>query len=222
MLSFVALVESFARIEQRLPSGWTHARLKLAVSDPMSADRAAWLLGPTAPGRHGGDLFFVTGRDGTAAGVDHVRRLLRKLDNEGIPATLSLVDVAEPAAAEAAEAEPIAARTLVQVWDEEIAKLPPDWTDLWCEVELISSDYLERAALDMAPLNPASFGDRQSLRFRCARRFGYGAAPGMVRRCFERCARDGIRGTVRILRVLSNTSPAGTQGPVWYVDGRVV
>ncbi len=218
MLRFVALVESFARIEQRLPSGWTRARLKLAVSDPRSADRAASLLGPTTPGRHGGDLVFVTGRDGTAPGVEHVRRLLRKLDDEGIPATLSLVDVGEAAAG----AEPAAARTLVQAWDDEIATLPPDWTDLWCEVELISSDYLERAALDMAPVNPASFGDRQGFRFRCARQFGYGAAPGMVRRCFERCDGDGIRGTVRVLRVLSDTSPVGTQGPVWYVGGRAV
>jgi hypothetical protein len=218
MLSFVALVESFARIQQRLPSGWTRARLKLAVSDPSLADRAAWLMGPTTPGRRGGDLFFVTGRDGTAAGVDHVRRLLRKLDDEGIPATLSLVDVVEAAP----EAEPAATRTLVPAWDEELAKLPPDWTDLWCEVELTSSDYLERAALDMAPVNPASFGDRQGFRFRCARRFGYGTAPEMVRRCLERCDTHGIRGTVRILHVLCDTSPVGSQGPVLYRGGRVV
>lgn len=218
MLRFVALVESFARIEQRLPSRWSRARLKLAVSDPRSADRAAWLMGPTTPGRHGGDLFFVTGRDGTAAGVDHVRRLLRKLDDEGVPATLSLVDVVETSPA----AEPLPARTLVGTWDEELAKLPSDWSDLWCEVELGSSDYLEPAALEMAPVNPASFGDRQGFRFRCARRFGYGAAPGMVRRCLERCDEHGIRGTVRVFYVLCDTSPVGSQGPVLYRGGRVI
>jgi hypothetical protein len=218
MLTSVALVESFARIQQRLPRGWSRAHLKLVVSDPSRSDRAASLLGPATPGRHGSELSFVTGRDGGALGVEHIGRLLRKLDDEGIPATLNLVDVDE--AETVAEAEP--PTTLFEAWDAALAKLPPDWTDLWCEVELTSSDYLERAALHMAPVNPSSFGDGRGFRFRCARRFGYGAAPEMVRRCLERCDRDGIRGTVRVLRVLSDTSPAGSQGPVWYVDGRVV
>jgi hypothetical protein len=218
MLTSVALVESFARIQQRLPSRWRRARLKLAVSDPSRSDRAAALLGPATPGRHGSELSFATGRDGSALGVEHVRRLLGKLDDEGIPATLHLVDVDETEPA----AKPESAPTLVEAWDAALANLPPDWSDLWCEVELDSSDYLERAVLHMAPVNPSSFGDGKGFRFRCARRFGYGASPQMVRRCLERCDRDGIRGTVRILRVLSDTSPVGSQGPVWYVGGRAV
>jgi hypothetical protein len=100
--------------------------------------------------------------------------------------------------------------------------LPPDWTDVWAEVELSSSDYLERAALRTAPLNPRAGGDRATLRFRCASHFGYGASPGMVRRCLERCDDDGIRGGVHVLRALSDTIPVQTQGPVWYVDGDVI
>ena len=29
-------------------------------------------------------------------------------------------------------------------------------------------------------------------------------------------------GTLTVLRVLSDTQPVGTQGPVWYVEGKVV
>ena len=44
----------------------------------------------------------------------------------------------------------------------------------------------------------------------------------MARRCFERLDEEGIRGTLRILRVLSDTKPVDTQGPVWYVGGKAV
>jgi hypothetical protein len=44
----------------------------------------------------------------------------------------------------------------------------------------------------------------------------------MVRRCLERLDERGLPGTVRILRALSDSKPVGTQGPVWYVGGKVV
>ena len=44
----------------------------------------------------------------------------------------------------------------------------------------------------------------------------------MVRRCLERCDDDNIRGRVEVLRVLSDTHPVGTQGPVWQIAGRMV
>jgi hypothetical protein len=43
-----------------------------------------------------------------------------------------------------------------------------------------------------------------------------------VRRCLERVDAEAIRGQLRILRVLSDTDPVSTQGPVWYVEGKVV
>ena len=55
-----------------------------------------------------------------------------------------------------------------------------------------------------------------------ARTFGYGASPGMARRCMERLDHAGIPGEVRVLRALSDTQPVGTQGPVWYVGGKAV
>ena len=44
----------------------------------------------------------------------------------------------------------------------------------------------------------------------------------MARRSFERLDDQAIPGTLRVLRVLSDTKPAQTQGPVWYVGGKVV
>ncbi len=100
--------------------------------------------------------------------------------------------------------------------------MPGDWSDLYGEVELDSSDYLDRAALLLAPVNPARDGNRVAFRFRAARRFGYGVSPEMARRCLERLDAEGTRGTVRVLRALSDTRPVQTQGPVWYVGGKSV
>jgi hypothetical protein len=111
--------------------------------------------------------------------------------------------------------------TLAEAWAAELAKLPSDWSDVYGEVELISSDYLEAAALQLVPINPRLQGPGTTFRFRCAARFGYGASPGMVARCLERCDEKGIR-TVRVLLALSDSRPVGTQGPVWYVGGRTV
>ena len=86
----------------------------------------------------------------------------------------------------------------------------------------VSTDWLDRAALLMAPVNPARYGGEPGFRFRVARTFGYGASAEMTRRCLERVDDEGIRGVLRILRVLSDTDPVSTQGPVWYVEGRSV
>jgi hypothetical protein len=218
MLRRVGLVEQWGRIQAQLPGTWAEARLRLRVEDPARLERAAALLGPAAPLRSGAELRFEAYRGGRFPSAEQVRRLLRKLDGEEIRGTFDVLAVEEAAPAAAPEPSP----ALVAAWAAELAKLPEDWSDLYAEVELISSDYLERAALDLAPLNPASFGELQTLRFRVARRFGYGASPGMVQACLARCERDGIRGTVRVLRVLSDTKPVATQGPVWYVGGRVI
>ena len=44
----------------------------------------------------------------------------------------------------------------------------------------------------------------------------------MTRRCLARLDEARIPGELRLLRVLSDTKPVGTQGPVWYVGGKVV
>jgi len=162
-------------------------------------------------------LRFFTARRGAGLSPDLVERLLRRLDEERIRGTLELVGTGE------AEQEPVTHRaTLSGSWDAAIAALPPDWSDLYAEVELVSTDWLERGALLLAPVNPARYGGKPAFRFRVARQFGYGASPGMTRRCLERLDEEGIRGELLILRVLSSTDPVDTQGPVWYVEGRSV
>jgi hypothetical protein len=213
----VKLAARWREIQAELPDGWGDARLALTVSDASRCERAAALLGPLMPGRRGNRLRFYAARRGAGPSPSAVARALERLDEEGIGGELELV-----ASGEAAVVPPTSRPTLAASWDAEIAALPPDWSDVYAELELTSTDYLERAALLTAPVNPARYGGTPGFRFRCARRFGYGAAPEMVRRCLERLDEEGIRGEVRVLRALSDTKPVATQGPVWYVGGKAV
>jgi hypothetical protein len=214
----VALVDQWHEIERELPADWSDARLRLTIPDEGNCDRAAALLAPANPGRRGKVIRLYAARRGLGAGPERIRSLLRRLDTERIQGELELLGSGT------AEATPAPARTpsLAESWQTALRSLPSDWSDVYAEVELLSSDYLERAALDLSPANPARFGGRPALRFRCARVRGYGVSPEMALRCFERCDEDGIRGRVRILRALSDTGPVQTQGPVWYVGGRSV
>jgi len=205
-------------MERGLPEDWAEARLLLRVPDPARADRAAELLGPLNAGRAAEGLTFSCARRGAGPLPDLMARLLSRLDAEGIKGELELVSTSTAQPAPAAAPRP----RLAEEWDAAVAALPPDWTDVYGELELTSTDYLDGAALLTAPLNPARHGDGPAFRFRCARRFGYGASPGMVRRCLERLDEEGITGEVRIVHALSDTHPASTQGPVWYVGGRSV
>ena len=197
-----------------LRNGWSEARIRVTLDEPGRADRAAQLLGPLQPFRSApGVLTFRVAGQG-----DGVRRLLERLDVEQIQATLEIV-ASDPIVEAPPEKPP---PTLRESWEAALATLPADWSDLLAEVELGSSDWLDRAAVNMVPMNPRRDGTRLALRFRAARRRGYGAAPEMVARCLTRCDDDGIRGTVRVLRALSDTQPVYTQGPVWQLDGKTV
>jgi hypothetical protein len=217
MLGPVRLAEQFQRITGELPPTWSDARLELRVTDAGRCERAAALLGPAAPGRAGNVIRFTTARRGAGVGPDGIMRMLRRLDDEEVGGELQLLASGEPVI------EPPTSRpTLAASWDAAVAALPSDWSDLYCELELRSTDHLDRAALLLAPVNPARFGGTPGFRFRVARDFGYGASPGMTRRCLERLDEESIRGEVRILRALSDTHPVHTQGPVWYVGGKAV
>jgi hypothetical protein len=211
------LVDQWLAIEESLPEDWADARLEFIPEDPSQLDRAAALLAPLLPGRGRSRIRFFAARRGSGPSPELVRRTLRRLDREGIRGKVELVASGKPTIE-----PPTARENVAESWDKELAALPPDWSDVYAEVELRSSDQMERAALLLAPLNPTRFGDRPAFRFRVASRFGYGASPGMVRRCLERLDEEGIRGRVRVLRVLSDTRPVATQGPVWYVGGRAV
>jgi hypothetical protein len=218
MLSPMALVDQWRAIEQGLPEGWGEARLRLTVHEEAEAARAAALLGAANASRRGKVIWLYVSRVGGGAVPDLIVRLLGRIDREGIEGSLELVNVSEPAARVPARQRP----TFVEQWDSLLAELPADWSDLWAEAELTSSDYLEPGALLLAPVNPARAGKRLAYRFRVARRFGYGASEEMARRCLERLDQEGITGEVRILHALSNTKPVSTQGPVWYVGGKTV
>jgi len=212
------LVDQWREIEHSLPDTWHTARLSLAIDDRKQLDRAAGLLGPLAPGRSVGAVRFTTTRDGGASTPVAVRRLLARIDEARIPARLELLGTDEAPPATAAPPP----ETLVEAWDAAMATLPADWSDLYAELELRSTDHLERAALLLAPVNPARYGGPAGFRFRVARRFGYGASAEMARRCLERCDAEAIPGRLTILRALSDTRPVATQGPVWYVGGKAV
>jgi hypothetical protein len=220
----VALAEDFRSALRTLPEDWREARIALRFREPETAAQAAGYLGALNAGRHGDIVRFSTSRSGLGARPDAVVRALRRLDRARLHGELEVV------AAETAEDAP--APTTLQAqspngsvaaeWDAQLATLPPDWSDIYGEVDLRSTADLERTALLLSPLNTSRFGERPGFRFRCARNFGYGAAPELVRRCLQRLDEVAIRAEVRILHALSDTRPMGTQGPVWYVGGKPV
>ena len=215
----MGLVEQWRRIERDLPEDWGVAELRLTAGDERDGARTAALLGPINPGRRGTTLRLRVARGGDGPSPNAVARLLSRVDRERIGGELALVGSKE------AEARPGPATpppSLAASWDEAVAGFPPDWADVYAEIELVSTDWLERAALLLAPANPARFDERPAFRFRAAREFGYGVSPDMLRRCLERLDEAAIRGRLLILRVLSETEPVATQGPVWYVEGRSV
>jgi len=213
----MTVVDQWIEIENDLDPRWDHALLSLTVSDEPHRTRAAALLAPASPGRHGDALRFAAVRAGGGVGPEAIRRMLRRLDDEGIDGTLELVSSVE-AVASAEEAR----SSLADAWDAALAALPSDWSDLLCEVELTSTDHLEPGALMLAPINPLRRPGRPGYRFRAARAAGYGASTGMVRRCLERLDEAGVPGSVRVLEAMSDSHHVGTQGPVWYVAGKAV
>ena len=213
----MGLVEQWRRLRSELPENWGEVKLDVAVPKEELRSRAAALLGPAGPGRFGDALRLSVHRAGGGIGPDQAEKLFGKLDEERIRANVTLAEVDERV--ERAEAP---RETLAETWDAAVAALPADWSDLLCELELTSTDHLQRAALLMAPLNPARDGQRSALRFRVAQTFGYGASPQMTRRCLERLDEEGIPGRLTLLHVLSDTDNVATQGPVWRVGGKAV
>lgn len=214
----MAAADQWAQIEEALDPEW--AELRLAFAPEGSIAEAAAVLGPLQPVLVGDELrFHVTRSDG---GAERTRNTLSHLDRKRVWGTLALVDVAARDVPAAITTVPDSALRLADSWDEAIAVLPPDWSDLLCELELDSSDHLPRAALLGAPMNPTRVPEEIALRFRASGKRGYGVSPQMARRCFERMDADGITGRITILRRLSDTENAVTQGPIWRVSGRSV
>ncbi|HUQ21432.1 MAG TPA: hypothetical protein VM049_00290 [Gaiellaceae bacterium] len=213
----MGLVDQWRRLGSELPAGWSEARLALRLPHPEQRERAAFLLSPAGPSWVGDTLHLSVRRGGGGIGPDQCTKLLGKLEDERIVGTLSLLGTAE----REVEAD-VPGAALVHAWTAALAELPEDWSDLYCELEVDSSDYLQRGALLLAPVNPARVPGRSAFRFRVAHSFGYGASPQMTARCLERVDDEGVTGRLTILRVLSDTHNVATQGPVWRVEGKAV
>lgn len=214
------LADQWEKLQRDLPEGWSAVRLAVRPESTAELPRVAAILGPANPGRRGEVLVITAHRGGGTSGSEAIRRLFRRLDQRRLWCGLELIAVEErPGAPERVD---VPVRSPVATWDAAMSALPPDWSDLLCSLELDSSDYLPRAALLCSPLNPTAEGERSAFVFRVARRSGYGVSPTMARRCLERCEQEGITGRTGVLRVLSDVDDVATQGPVWYVGGRVL
>jgi hypothetical protein len=213
----VSFVSQWNAIARELPADWSDAQLLATIESNSEVDRAAALLGPASPGRSGRQLRLFCVRHGAGLGPEALARALGRLDRERVWGRLELVG--NETAATAPETE---RKTLAAEWDEALATLPPDWSDMHAELELTSSDHLDRTALLTSPMNPSRFAEKPGFRFRVARRSGYGVSPTMARRCLERMDEENIPGDFRVLRVLSDTDNVQTQGPVWRVEGAAV
>ncbi len=214
----MSLVGQWRALQAELPDGWTTAELRLDLSGPEATDRAAALLGPAQPYRAEPTVLrFSVALDGSATGAHGISRLLARVDGARVRGRLQLAGSRKAPARVEREIT-----SLAESWDAAVAGLPADWSDLFCEFDLVSSNDVERTAVLCIQLNPRRDGQRAAMRFRVAQTAGYGAAPGMVRRCFERCDGESIRGSVQVLRVISDSHLVATQGPVWLLGGKTV
>ena len=216
-------LEQWRSVEAQLDDDWDVVRLSFIVEDTEAIGEAAAVLAPLGPGRMGRELRIQVVRGGAA--VDRLENLLERLDRKRVWGQLTLVDAqVAPRPEPAAEAAPPPRRRLADAWDAEVANLPPDWRDLLVDLEVDSTDFLAQAALVGAPLNPGRVKGEVALRFRVSARGlgGYGAPPGLVRRCLERMDAAGVTGRLRVVHGLAETDNVYTQGPVWRLAGRAV
>lgn len=209
------LADRWNDVQSGLDPRWTEVTLSLAIADDRARSRAAALLGPAGPGISGKDIWFTASTRGTGIGPEAVRRLLRRIDEEGIVGRLELVASQGPPTDEAR-----AARSLAADWAAALEALPSDWSDLLGELDLDSSADVDRSAVLCAPLNPIRSPGKPGFRFRCASHRGYGATSEMAGRCFAHLDEAGITGRVRITRALSDVHPVGTQGATFVLGRR--
>ena len=165
------LADQWQETETALPQSWSSAQLYLAVAEDADADRVALILASLTPGRMGTSFRLEVTPSRNPEGI------VRRLDQEGVRGRLDLI-ATDAEGGEIPVAEPRHRQApLTRQWDALVGDLPQDWSELYAEVELASSDFLPRAALLLAPVNPARYGGVASLRFRSARVTGYGVAP---------------------------------------------
>ncbi len=212
------LTRQWEALQESLPLSWSDVTFGVTLEAASDAARATEMLASAQPLiGEGGTIVVRVTRTGHGVNPQMARRALARLDKARIHAALVPGDTVT------APAHPVVAGTsLAAGWDAALATIPSDWSDLLGEVELDSSDWIDEGALHMGPINPRRQGTTLAFQFRASSKFGYGASIGMVRRCLERCDNAGMTGSVSVLRVLSDTHPVGTQGPVWQIAGKTV
>src|SRR5439155_9789131 len=133
MLRLLRLAGHFNDLELDLVEEWAELRLQLTLEQESPAERAAAVLAPANPGRHGTIIRFVVDRRGPGIGAEALRRLLKRLDDEGIEGTLNLRSVEKAAREELRRKE-----TLRAQWERRLTGVPADWSDIYAEVRLDS------------------------------------------------------------------------------------
>ena len=109
--------------------------------------------------------------------------------------------------------------SLVQQWMSIERSFPEGRGSAQLRLSVPDESDFDRAAALLGPANPGRRG--KVLSVSVAGR-GPGQSPGLMRRLLERLDAEGTRGTVRVLRALSDSRPVQTQGPVWHVGGKSV
>lgn len=216
------LVDQWSAIERRLPRGWESVTLRVRPEQLAELPRAAQMLGSMGAGRVGDELAVTVSRFGGSSGPQAARRLFGRLDEARVWCELTQQGQATEPAPVIPGDEPAPTASLAGAWDALLTTLPADWGSLLCRLEVDSTDQMPRTALLGAPLNPARAGEELAFTFRCGRSAGYGVAPAMARRCFERMDAESLPGRVVAVRVLSEMDNVGTQGASWLVAGKVL
>src|SRR5688572_264498 len=139
MLGLVRVADQFRALESQLPADWADVRLVLVLDDAAASERAAALLAPLGPGQVGNRVQLTVSRRGGSA--ERLRRLLVRLDREGIRGELELV-TSSSGVPDIGDA-PVSWPPLEEAWLAAVAALPEDWSDLYAEVEVSSSDFLD-------------------------------------------------------------------------------
>jgi len=204
----VTLGEKLRAILDSLPAGWSEARIVVSLVSEADADHAALILGSLAPGRSGTTFRIRVSASGLGGpSPDAAQRVLERLDGEGIDARLSLPGTAAFQAA--APAPPEAPRALLaESWDEQVSRLPADWSDLYLELELASSADTDRGALLLGPVNPFLQPDaRPAFRFRAARRASTQRSADVVL-----CPASGSSGSMRGTSMIAARASAPASG----------
>ena len=223
MLTAVKLVDQWAALERRLPIDWETIGLRLSTEQPDEVGEAARVLGPMNVGRVGDQLAVTVRRAGGASGPEAARRLFGRLDQARIWCLLEQdeIGVREPDVATSAAATAGGAGRRGVGRGSRRAPLGLERPALQPRARIQRPAAARRAALrSRQPDARRAMPWRSRSAARAAT--GYGVSPVMARRCFERLDAEGIEGEVSVLRVVSDTDNVATQGPVWYVGGKVL